>query len=70
MQAPLEVDHTQTSVTLKWVAPVSDGASPVTKYIVYHKADYMTSYSEVYAGMTESHQVTGLRTGFSHFFKV
>jgi hypothetical protein len=40
MTAPEEVTHDQTSVTLKWIAPTSDGASPVLKYIIYHKADY------------------------------
>jgi hypothetical protein len=70
MTAPEEVTHDQTSITLKWIAPQSDGASPVTKYILYAKVDYESSYQEVYSGMTLSHKVPGLRTGFYYKFKV
>jgi hypothetical protein len=66
MAQPTEVTHDQTSITLVWTAPSSDGASPVTKYVLYAKADYEPSYVEVYAGMTLSHRVLGLRTGFYH----
>jgi hypothetical protein len=66
MTAPTEVTHTLTSVTLQWVAPASDGAADVVKYRLYHKADYMSSYTLAYEGMTLSHRVDGLRTGFYH----
>lgn len=70
MSAPTEVTHDQTSITLQWTAPVSNGASPVTKYVLFAKADYESSFKEVYAGMTLSYKVPGLRTGFFHQFKI
>lgn len=66
MSAPTRVTHDQSSVTLQWQDPVSDGASPVLRFVLYSKADYESSYKEVYSGMTLSFKVTGLRTGFYH----
>jgi hypothetical protein len=48
MAAPTEVTHDLTSVTLQWNYPVSNGASPVTSFILYHKADYETSYQKIF----------------------
>ena len=70
MTAPKEVTHDQTSITLQWMAPDSDGSSPITAYVLYAKADYESSFKEVYIGMTLSHKVVGLRTGFYHQFKI
>ncbi len=64
MAAPNEVTHDKSSITMKWTNPNSNGASPVLKFILYSKADYESSFTEVYSGMTLSHKVPGLRTGF------
>jgi hypothetical protein len=66
MAAPTEVTHDLTSITLQWSPPDYDGCSSVIKYVLYWKVDYEASYVEVYSGLTLSHKVTGLRTGFFH----
>lgn len=66
MVAPVELTHDKTSVILKWMSPIFDGASPITSYVLYAKAEYESTFTEVYSGMTLFHNVTGLVTGFFH----
>jgi titin len=68
--APTRVTHTQTSITLQWAPPASDGDSEITSYILYAKADFETSYSQIYAGLSLQYQATNLLTGFEYQFKV
>lgn len=70
LAAPTRVTHSTDSVTLQWQEPTYDGSAPVTTYKLYWKADYQSSYTEVYSGMALSYRVTGLRSGFYHTFKV
>lgn len=66
MHAPIEVTHDTTTVTVQWQVPDYDGSSEVTSYVLYWKADYQASYSEVYRGLSMSYKVTGLKPGFNH----
>ena len=68
--APTRVTHTQASITLQWAPPASDGDSEITKYVLYAKADFETSYSPIYAGLSLQYQATSLLTGFEYQFKV
>jgi hypothetical protein len=70
MLAPVELTHDKSSVVLQWAAPASDGASPITSYVLYAKADFESQYVEVFAGMKLFHNVTNLATGFYYQFKV
>lgn len=49
--APTRVTHTQTSVTMQWTVPDSDGDSEVLRYDLLAKADFESSFSLVYSGM-------------------
>ena len=62
--------HDQTSVTVQWIAPTSDGDSDITSYVLYAKADFESSFTQVYSGMTLSQKVSNLKTGFFYQFKV
>lgn len=44
MAAPTRVTHSQTSITLQWAIPTSDGDSEVYRYDLYAKADFESSY--------------------------
>jgi len=70
MAAPTRVTHDLTSITLQWTAPTADGDSDVTQYILYSKADFETTYSQVYKGMALTYKVSSLKTGFEYQFKV
>jgi hypothetical protein len=50
MTAPTLVSTTLTSLTVQWLPPTLDGDSEVTRYILYMKAEYENTYSQVYAG--------------------
>ena len=51
MDAPTRVTHTQTSITMAWQVPDTDGDSEVFRYDLFGKADYESVFTQVYAGM-------------------
>lgn len=57
MAAPTRVTHDLNSVTLQWTAPTSDGASEVTRYLLYVKADYESTYKLAFTGLALSYRV-------------
>ena len=70
--APALVDKGKDFITVKWPAPADDGGSTVTRYILYVRAEYDTSYHQVYAGLSLSFHFSSeqfpalLRTGFQY----
>ena len=70
MTAPTLASTTLTSLTVQQLPPTLDGDSEVTRYILYTKAEYENTYSQVYAGQSLSYQVQLLSTGFNYRFKV
>lgn len=67
------VDSTKTSITLGWVAPVYDGGSEITSYIV----EQMTSEEREWAVIshngevrTTEYVVNHLKPGTYYFFRV
>ena len=64
MSAPTFVANTETSITVQWTTPTSDGDSSVIKYVLYMKAEYSSSYTEIYNGPSTSYTATLLATGF------
>jgi hypothetical protein len=50
MTPPIEVTHDLSSITVEWNPPTADGDSDVIKYILYAKAEYQTTYSQIYVG--------------------
>lgn len=70
LDAPTEVTHDTSSVTLQWVEPSYDGGLLVTAYKLFFKAEYETVYTEVFTGLTLSHRVSNLRAGFNYQFKI
>lgn len=70
MTAPTEVASTQTTISVQWAAPTSDGDDSVQYYTLLMKASYETTYSEIYSGLSRSYKATLLTTGFTYQFKV
>lgn len=70
MTAPTEVTHDLTSITVEWQPPTNDGDSDITKYILYSKAEYQTSYVQIYSGLSLSYRSMLLQPGFEYRFKV
>ncbi len=70
MTAPVQVTYDKNSVTVSWNAPQSTGSSPILRYNLFSKADYESSFTQVYTGLTLSYKVQGLETGFYYQFKV
>ena len=74
--APTLVTKGQDSITVEWLAPTHDGGSPITKYILYVRAEHDSSYQQVYSGIALSFRLQTkyfpavLRAGFSYSFKV
>ena len=64
MASPVEVTHDLSSITVEWNPPTADGDSDVTKYILYVKAEYQTSYSQIYVGLALRYRATLLLPGF------
>ena len=64
LAAPTLVNNGKTYITVTWLPPTSDGDSEVIKYSLSIKADYQSSYSEIYSGLSNSYKATLLRTGF------
>jgi titin len=58
-------------VTVSWTAPVSDGGSPVTGYVVYPYIAGVQQTPVVFAGDTATTQtITGLTNGVTYAFRV
>jgi len=57
MTAPVRVTHDLSSITVQWAAPTDNGASEVTRYLLYAKPDYQASYTLVFAGQALSYRV-------------
>ena len=61
---------------MKWAAPPSDSGSPISKYLLYVRAEYDASYHQVYSGISLSFRLSAqqfpavLKTGFHYQFKV
>ena len=70
MDAPTRVTHTQTSITLAWSVPDTDGDSEVIRYDLYGKADYESVYSQVFSGMALQTEIKDLLPGFYYQFKI
>lgn len=70
LSAPTHLQTTMNSLTVTWVAPTSDGDSPVEKYALFIKAEYESMYREIYRGLTNQYKATLLPTGFYYQFKV
>lgn len=62
---------TRGKLTLSWEAPVIDGGSPVTNYIVEKKASTMKAYQVITAEcLNTSYKVSGLEEEIAYFFRV
>jgi titin len=49
--APTLVSKGKDFITVKWVAPGSDGGSPITAYHLFVRPEYAVSYVKVYSGI-------------------
>jgi fibronectin type 3 domain-containing protein len=70
LTAPTLVSKTLNSLTVQWAAPTSDGDSEIERYILYIKAEFESTYHEIYRGKSTSYKATLLTTGFNYQFKV
>jgi len=62
---------TRGNLTLSWEAPLIEGGSPVTHYIVEKKASTMKAYQMINAKWTNtSYKVSGLEEDIAYFFRV
>lgn len=62
---------TRGKLTLSWEAPLIEGGSPVTKYIVEKKASTMKAYQVITAECTNTtYKVSGLEEDIAYFFRV
>ena len=74
--APALVSKGKDYIAVDWVAPVWDGGAGLTRYILLIKAEYDTSYRQIYAGIALEFRIsarqfpTVLREGFYYQFKV
>ena len=59
-------------VSLSWTAPVSDGGSPISDYVIRYSADAGKTWARFDEAMSPatSATVTGLATGVAYVFKV
>jgi hypothetical protein len=68
--APTLVAQGKDFITVEWPSPSFDGGTPVTKYVLYVKAEYDSAYQQVYAGIVQSFRLSAsqfpaiLRPGF------
>src|SRR5207249_2081642 len=60
-------DH---KVTLNWIAPSSNGGSPITGYKIYRSTSSGTETGYVSLGNVTSFTNTGLTNGVTYFYKV
>lgn len=62
---------TRGKLTLSWEAPLIEGGSPVTHYIVEKKASTMKAYQVINAEWANtSYKVSGLEEDIAYFFRV
>lgn len=62
---------TRGKLTLSWEAPLIDGGSPVTNYIVEKKASTMKAYQVITAECAHTtYKVSGLEEDVAYFFRV
>lgn len=62
---------TRGKLTLSWEAPLIDGGSPVTNYIVEKKASTMKAYQLITAECANTtYKVSGLEEDVAYFFRV
>uniref|UniRef100_A0A3B4Y526 Titin n=1 Tax=Seriola lalandi dorsalis TaxID=1841481 RepID=A0A3B4Y526_SERLL len=62
---------TRGKLTLSWEAPLIDGGSPVTNYIVEKKASTMKAYQVITAECANTtYKVSGLEEDVAYFFRV
>jgi titin len=60
-----------TQVGLTWTAPADDGGSPVTDYVVQHRADGDATWQSALIGSTATrYTVKDLRNGVAYAFRV
>lgn len=72
-QGPLETsDMTETTVTLTWKPPKSDGGQPITAYIIERRDLKRTTWTPVEKIKPEitSYTVQNLTTGVDYHFRV
>ena len=69
---PEPSDVTETSVTLTWTPPSSDGGSPITGYVLEKKEDFMTRWVRVTRDSTRQTTLTlnDLKEGSEYSFRV
>ena len=70
MTAPTLVAKTLNSISVQWLPPTSDGDAVIDRYILYIKAEFETTYHEIYSGRSTTYTATLLSTGFNYQFKV
>ena len=70
LASPTRVTHSQTSITVQWATPASDGDSEVLRYDLYAKADFESAFTQAYSGMALQANIDDLLTGFYYQFKV
>ena len=70
---PFEISNvTESSATLRWNRPESDGGSPITGYIIERKEANKKAWQKI--AQTEASvyecEVTGMKKGVSYYFRV
>lgn len=70
MVAPQFVQNDLTSITVSWLDPSNDGATPITAFSLLMKPEYELAYTEVFRGYMYAFKTTFLMPGFAYSFKV
>jgi hypothetical protein len=74
--APALVARGKDFIAVEWASPGSAGGSPISKYLLYARAEYEATYSQVYAGIALAFRLSAaqypalLRPGYEYYFKV
>ena len=63
---------TETTLVIKWIAPESDGGSPLTEYLVERKEVSKKAWQKVgnVDGQTTHIEAAGLKKGTSYTFRI
>lgn len=72
-RGPLDVSGmTDTTLVLTWLAPTSDGGSPLTEYLVERREVSKKAWQKVGStdGKTLNIEATGLKKGTSYNFRI
>ena len=72
-RGPLELSGmTETTLVIKWIAPESDGGSPLTEYLVERKEVSKKAWQKVgnVDGQTTHIEAAGLKKGTSYTFRI